>query len=309
MKIAFLNICHRDPEVVARVANILTANSHFDMYIHVDEKQDIEPFQKLLQDNQQVYFVENRQNVFWGGYHAINATLELLKMALDASKEYDYFCILQNLDYPIKSNSYIEDFFESYKGTEFIRGCKIAKTKDWHYARKYKIYNKRDDWFYINNKSKVKKLFHDCWLAIRSITTIGFNGVIKEEGNEYPIYYGAAQWAVTRECAKYMVEFEKKHPRFNQRMKHIQFPDEEYFHTIVHNSSFKNHCRQYDEPMRRWLVNWRNLHYYEYPKEITIFDENDYDRLIQQEDLFIRKVTTEKSSALMDKIDLLLEKA
>ena len=304
MKIAFLNLCHTDPKIVARVADKLTKNTDFDMYIHVDLKSDIEPFQELLKDNKQVYFTKQRQKVYWGGYHAILATYILLEEALASPRKYDYVVLLQNLDYPIKSNEYIQDFFEKNKGTEYIRGCHIAKTKDCHYAEKYKIYNSRDKDFYLNSHSGFVKLLWDGMNAIRSISTIGFNGVHKENGENIELYYGTAQWAVTRECAEYMVEFKNSHPKFNKRMQHIKFPDEEYFHTIVHNSRFKEHCVKYDEPVKRWLVNWRNIHYFEFPNTgVVVFTEKDFDKLMSREELFCRKVKSGISDQLLEKID------
>lgn len=304
MKIAFLNLCHTDPKIVARVADKLTKNTDFDMYIHVDLKSNIEPFQELLKDNKQVYFTKQRQKVYWGGYHAILATYILLEEALASPRKYDYVVLLQNLDYPIKSNEYIQDFFEKNKGTEYIRGCHIAKTKDWHYAEKYKIYNSRDKDFYLNSHSGFVKLLWDGMNAIRSISTIGFNGVHKENGENIELYYGTAQWAVTRECAEYMVEFKNSHPKFNKRMQHIKFPDEEYFHTIVHNSRFKEHCVKYDEPVKRWLVNWRNIHYFEFPNTgVVVFTEKDFDKLMSREELFCRKVKSGISDQLLEKID------
>ena len=133
--------------------------------------------------------------------------------------------------------------------------------------------------------------------------TILFDGVIREKGQSLEMYYGTAQWAITRDCAKYIVDFERTHPKFNKIMRHVQFPDEEYFHTIVHNSEFKYRCIKYDEPEQRWLVNWRNIHYFEYPKEITVFDEKDYEKLMAREELFIRKVRKGISDKLMDMID------
>ena len=38
MKIAFLNLCHCDPDLVARAAGKLGKNENFHMYIHVDQK-------------------------------------------------------------------------------------------------------------------------------------------------------------------------------------------------------------------------------------------------------------------------------
>lgn len=304
MKVAFLNLCHCEPEIVARVTNKLTANPNFDMYIHVDGKQEIKPFQSKLKDNSQVMFIRDRKKVYWGGYNAIEATYALLKAALSSERHYDRFVLLQNLDYPIRSNQEMEDFFKKYEEVEFIRGCNIGQTKDWHYARKYKIYNKRDDDFYLSKHSKGVKLLHDGINGVKSLGTIFFNGIIKENGERYVIHYGAAQWAVTRACAEYLVEFYNTHPKFNKTMKHIQFPDEEYFHTIVHNSKFKKQCVKYDEPVQRWLVNWRNLHYFEFPKEVTVFTEEDYPTIMKQEGiLFCRKVKSGVSDRLMDMID------
>jgi len=304
MKIAFLNLCHTEPEIVRRVSEKITEHEDFDMYVHVDAKSDIKPFKSRLLGMERVYFTHERVKVYWGGFNAIRATIALLRQALASLREYDYFVILQNLDYPIRSNEYIDNFFEEHKGTEFIRGCPIARSKDWHYSRKYKIYNKRDDDFYIKKHNKTRMSLRYACMLLRSAGTIFNNGVIKESGESYDLYYGAAQWAVTRGLAEYFVEFYDTRPKFNKIMEHVQFPDEEYFHTIAHNSPFKYKCAKYDESCRRWLVNWRNLHYYEYPAAgVTVFTEADYEKIMAEDALFIRKVRSGESDGLMDKID------
>lgn len=303
MRVAFLNLCHCDPELTARAANKLTENSQFDMYIHVDKKTDITPFHELLKDNERVFFIKKRQKVYWGGFHAVLATLEMIRAAEASGRQYDRYVLLQNLDYPIKSNDEILSFFTKNKDTEYIRACKIAKTKDWHFAEKYKIRHKFDDDFYLSNPSKMRRVFHNLIKWLRSIPNLGFNGIIREKDGEYPAYYGAAQWSVTGECARYILSFAENHEIYNKRMQAFKFPDEEYFHTIVHNSPFKYRCVKYDEPERRWLVNWRNLHYFEYPKEIVTFTEKDFDKLINRDELFCRKVRSGISDTLLDKID------
>ncbi len=304
MRVAFLNLCHTEPGIVGRVARRLTEEEDFDMYVHVDAKSDIQPFVDELEGVRRTWFVDKRHKVYWGGYNAIDATYELIRCALSSDRHYDYFVLLQNLDYPIRSNQAIKQFFIDQKGKEFIRGCNIARTKDWHYSFKYRIYNQRDDDFYLNNPTKLKRYMRYGWLLFKSIKTILDQGVIIEKDKSYDLHYGAAQWAVTRECVKMFCEFNETHPLFNERMKHIQFPDEEYFHTIVHNSAFKTRCIKYDEPEKRWLVNWRNLHYFEFPKTVTVFDHMDYDRIMEQDVLFIRKVKSGISDELMDMIDL-----
>jgi len=273
------------------------------MYIHVDAKSEIEPFKTALKDVPGVYFADNRIKLYWGGFSAIQATISLLRQALNGPISYDYFVLLQNMDYPIRSTGYISDFFSARKGTEFMRGCPIAGTNDWHYARKYKIYNQRDDDFYIKKQSAQRMYLRYAHMFIKSYKTMLRDGVIRENGNEYAMHYGAAQWAVTRELASHMVSFYDTHPKFNKFMKNVQFPDETYFHTIVHNSEFKYKCEKYDEPPERWLVNWRNLHYFEYPHEIKVLTEADFDKIMSEDVLFIRKVKEGISNSLMDRID------
>ena len=304
MRIAFLNLCHTDPELVARAAKRLTADPDFDMYIHVDAKQDIEPFKKAMQGLTRVFFTNKREKVYWGGYNAIEATYILLREALQSDRNYDYFVTLQNLDYPIKSNKEIKDFFEINNGREFIRGCPIARTEDWEFSRKYRLYYKKDNPYGKTSEKSLQKILIRLQEMALSLTTIGCNGVIQEKDGDYPIFYGCAQWAVTRECAEYIDKFEKTHPAFNKKMRTMQFPDEEYFHTVVHNSKYRTHCIKYGEPEQRWLVNWRNLHYFEFPKEVTVLTEKDYDRIKDREELFIRKVRTGESDGLLDILDM-----
>jgi hypothetical protein len=157
----------------------------------------------------------------------------------------------------------------------------------------------------INNQESANKFNLNSMIKFH-IPAVVFDSMekcIKENKEGLEIYYGAAQWGVTRRCAQYFIEFEQTHPKFNKRMKKIQFPDEEYFHTIVHNSEFKYKCVAYDEPEQRWLVNWRNLHYFEMPNQITVFEQKDFAKIMKQEALFIRKVRSGISDELMDKID------
>lgn len=303
MRIAFLNLCHTDPVLVARCAKRLCADPDFDMYIHVDAKQDIEPFKKATAGIERVFYTPNRHKVYWGGYNAIHACYELLRTALSSDRNYDYFVMMQNLDYPIKSNAQIKAFFEENMGKEFLRGCPIAGTKDWEFSRKYKLYYMKDNPYGKASNTDPHKLLITVVSTLMSLTTIGFNGTIKEKDGNYNIYYGCAQWAVSRDCAKYLDEFEKTHSRFNRKMKIMQFPDEEYFHTVVHNSKFKEKCFKYNEPEARWLVNWRNLTYFEFPKEVTVLTKADYPKLKEQPDLFCRKVRSEVSGGLLDLID------
>jgi hypothetical protein len=49
---------------------------------------------------------------------------------------------------------------------------------------------------------------------------------------------GPGYWCITRACAQYINEFVNQRPDFVRFFKHVDIPDEIFFHTIILNSSF-----------------------------------------------------------------------
>lgn len=120
------------------------------------------------------------------------------------------------------------------------------------------------------------------------------------------VYWGSAQWALTYNCSKYIVDFYKNHPHFNKWFKSSFPSDELYFPTVVMNSPYRSNTTYHGpEPEKKGLCNWRNLHYFEYPKYIRVFTKEDFQFLKKLKELYIRKVNTECSSGLLDLIDSL----
>ena len=119
------------------------------------------------------------------------------------------------------------------------------------------------------------------------------------------VYWGSAQWAITKGLAEYFIDFYDNHPNCNAWYYNTFPADEVYFTTVAFNSPFRNNTTAGGpEEEQRGLANWRNLHYFEYlPGEIKVFKENDIILIQQLKELYIRKVTTEQSSVLLDLID------
>lgn len=295
IKIAYLVLAHTDPKHIARLANKVSESDNIDVYIHIDKKIDITPFIELIPENNSVFFIKERYSVSWAAYSSIKATLALIKKASE-NNQYDRFILLQGLDYPLVSNSQMISFFEENAGVEYIRACKITGSNDIYHSKKCECY-----WFYEQPnfiKKAINKITNTIPIRLR-------RGYIKDNGR-YDIYWGSAQWALTGDCIKYIMDFVKTHPKFNDYFKYVFAPDETYFQTIVFNSIIsENTFSSGAEPEKRGLTNWRNLHYFEYGNSIKIFDENDYETLVNSGCLFFRKATTEKSTSLLDKIDKL----
>ena len=80
MRIAYLILCHKDPQHIARLVNKIT-DDNADAFIHIDVEVDDTQFKQLLDRNEYVYFVKDRIKPYWGGFSAVEATMKLIDLA------------------------------------------------------------------------------------------------------------------------------------------------------------------------------------------------------------------------------------
>ena len=273
-RIAHLVMAHTDPEHLVRLSNRLTEFS--DVFIHIDSNIPIEKFQEPLKQNKRCYFVKTRHRTAWGSWAAVSAEITLLEEAL-ATGTYDRFVFLQGSDYPIKSNHAIQSFFDEHNGIEFLRACRCTDSPD-----KY-FYGRCRHYVFPNKRNVLKKIADR---ITRKLDIKLRDGWIYDSGDRYPVYWGSAQWAITRDFAQYAVVFYKNHKEFN-RWFYNAFPaDEMYFATIIMNSEFAvSTIAGGPEAEKPGLTNWRNLHYFEYGKAIRVLTYEDKDLLVNGKEL------------------------
>lgn len=119
MKIAYLILCHIDPAHICRLAKKLTEGTQNEVFVHVDGKCDVHPFEKTLSGLERVHLLSHRVKVHWGGYSAVEATILLMWTAL-AAGDFGKYILLQGLEYPIKSNREIDRFLEADPKREYM---------------------------------------------------------------------------------------------------------------------------------------------------------------------------------------------
>lgn len=285
-------LAHTDPKHIQRLARRLSSFS--DVFIHIDSSVDIELFKEGLNDLN-VYFLEKRFHCEWGGGgNAVEAEIALLEFA-QKNKRYERFVFLQGADYPIKSNQYIQQFYEKNINVEYIRACNCTLSDDPYFYEKCRYY------LYPNHRNLIKKV-HD--KVIRYFRICLKNGKIYDGKMTYDVFWGTAQWSITGDFAEYVVAFFRNNPEFNRWFLHSFPADELYFCTVIMNSEFRERTLSGGpEPARRGLANWRNLHYFEYSDSVRIFTDSDYQLLKNCKELYARKVNTEKSKKLLDMLD------
>jgi len=117
MKIAYLILAHNTPRHLSRLVAALSSESS-GFFIHLDRKSNEEDFRNI--EGPGVHLAEERVAVYWGDFSQVEATLLILRAALADPRDFDRFVLLSGSDYPLRSASFIEQFFARNADKEFI---------------------------------------------------------------------------------------------------------------------------------------------------------------------------------------------
>ena len=282
MKIAYLILCHKEPEQLNMLLQELIADGS-DCYIHIDKKSSMSKDQLISSEH--ILFVpdERRVDIRWAANTMVRATLELLEVLIKGKRLYDYVCLLSGQDFPIKSSQYRSSFLQKNKGYNFIEVLS-------HEEYKYKRYNKRSLLYFPSFVYKSTFLAK----AIRKLIILSTGGYtktlslfVRKNKSGVKFEYGSQWWCLTYECVIWMMEFIRNKVNINY-FDHALTPDECFFQSVFMMSPFCD-MRMDRIMFFEWAKNDNN------PR---ILRSNDYKGLVDiQGKLFARKfdITVDKN--------------
>ncbi|MUH59883.1 beta-1,6-N-acetylglucosaminyltransferase [Bifidobacterium canis] len=91
-----------------------------DIFLHIDKKTNNVPMNELTNSvHHSRLFFTPRLNVVWGGSSQIDCEMLLFSEAARVS-HYDYYHLISGVDVPVKSQDYIHDYCQRYRGLNFI---------------------------------------------------------------------------------------------------------------------------------------------------------------------------------------------
>lgn len=129
------------------------------------------------------------------------------------------------------------------------------------------------------------------------------NYIINNGGDKLDIFHGSSWWALNIDVIRYIQSYTVKHKEISKYFKFSLASDEKFFHTIFFNSDFSNtNVYGGEEPYVPFTSAFANIHIID-PSLKKWFDLNDFDKVQQAEQLFVRKVSSLYSKDLLDKID------
>jgi hypothetical protein len=227
MKIAYLILAHNTPNHLQRLINALNSDSS-NFFIHIDKKSNLDEYSNIRGKN--IYFIQERISVFWGDFSQVEAILILMQTAHSNPNNFQRFVLLSGSDYPIKSTSYIEHFFDRNRDNEFMNLVSMPSEKAGKPISRLTTYNPH--FMQIKIPNIVKKIF-------MKLNVLLYSRDYKKHFQNLNPYAGSEWWALSREACQYILTFTKKETNIVNFFKNTICPDESFFHTILGNSDYK----------------------------------------------------------------------
>ena len=298
MKIAYLILAHTDPQQLKRLVSSLS-NGENEFFIHIDKKMDIDNFKKQLIGIDNIHWAEKRYLITWCGYSQTNAILSNMKTMFDTNIKFDRVVMLTGLDYPLKSNEYMESEYNKYPEKQYMIGFNISKCSTKGQIWKITHYHFRD----LNIKNgRLSSMISGIWIRINHILPLR-KKIYTREKDGYDIYMSSEYWSLTYDCVKYVYETYLEDKKLMKYLKTAFCPSEIFVPTIVFNSKYAKDAMLYDHKEYLNLEVLTELHYIEYTSSIATYNENDLDKLMDSNKWFVRKLISGKSEKLIDKIN------
>ena len=298
--VAFLILAHNEPKLLARIISRLTAEWS-SIFVHIDARADVEAFKREIASSRVTFLHgDQRVKVNWCGFSMVEATLNLMKSAVDSAANPGRFVLMSGVDYPIKPLPHIARVLSS--DDEFIQiDLKIDPRGDNQFDRCLNRPFYRDNlWF--NDRTSPVRLFP--W-ATRKLE----QRIVRRPPEGLDIFYGPSWWGLTREAVLEVLAFTEAKQALVRWFSGVRSPDESLFQTILKTTS-RSGMIAFDKTRdgQPPIEETRNaLHYVDWkaanPKLPRTLELSDLDAVLESGALFARKMNSTRSAALLDALD------
>ena len=223
-KIAYLLLCHKDPDAVIAQAKRLTSMGDF-ISIHFDKRASAAEFEQIraaLKDNPRAVFAKERLKCGWGAWSLVAATLSTLETAVENFPRATHFYLLSGDCMPIKSAAFCHAFLDSAP-LDYIEGHDFFDS-DW-----IKTGFKEERLIYRHpfNERTQKRLFYLTYELQRRL------GITRSVPSDIRVMIGSQWWCLRRSTVEAILEFCRTRRDVMRFFRTTWIPDETFFQTLV----------------------------------------------------------------------------
>src|SRR3972149_6111059 len=256
--IAYLILAHRYPGQFKRLFRAIYHPANYYL-VHVDKRSGV-GLQTEIQDFLSSFAnasLLKSQSILWGGYSLVDAELRGIEELLKLGSEWEFFINLSGQDFPLKSQTHIQDFLRRNRGNDFIR---VANQRTFRPDTLSRIQNYVTEFRSRILRSPLKRPY--------------LPGVTPYIGN---------QWMILSRKFCEFVCYSPEIERFKRFYQRTFIPDEGFFQTVIMNTNYKGTIVNDDKRTIDWVpMGTIKLG----PRDFT---SKDADFLLASQDLFARK--------------------
>lgn len=283
--IAYLLLCHKDPDGIMRQVRELTAAGD-SVTIHFDGRAPAEAFARLraaFRDNPRVAFAPRRIRCGWGEWSLVEATLLAARTAVTQFPDATHFYMVSGDCMPIKTAEYAHAFLDA-EPADYVESFDFFSS-GWIKTgiREERLHYRH--WF---NERANKRLFYASLALQRRL------GLGREPPADLDIMIGSQWWCLRRATLEAILAFVDARPDVVRFFRTTWIPDETFFQTLV------RHLVPEAEIRARTLT---FLMFTDYGMPVTFYNDH-FDLLLGQGYLFARKISAE-ARGLRDRLGAL----
>jgi hypothetical protein len=273
-RIAFILLCHKDPEAIVRQARMLIGAGDY-IAIHFDARAAPEAFAQIreaLGDEPNVVFARRRVRCGWGEWSLVQATLHAVEAAVEAFPRATHFYMLSGDCAPIKSARYAHEFLES-RDVDYIESFDFFES-DWI---KTGMKEERLVYRHFFNERTQKWRFYTSFELQKRLR------LTRAIPSDIEVQIGSQWWCLRRRTVEWILDFTRTRRDVMRFFRTTWIPDETFFQTLV------RHLVPETEIETRTLT---FLMFSDYGMPVTFYNDH-YDMLLGQDYLFARKISPE----------------
>jgi hypothetical protein len=219
----FIVLAHAQPVQFRRLASSLV--DHGRVVAHLDARSPIDSFLAPGVD-----FLADRIVVRWGGFSIVDATLRLLRHAVNDSS-CSHVVLLSGDSYPLVAPAdavaHLRSNDDNYINLLPMPAPEVGKDLT------------RITRYYFEQTPREESLRQRGWWVlnrmVRRNPAPAFRGLTPHCGSQW--------WALTRDAALWLLAELERRPEFVKFCRHTALPDEHFFHTLLANSPFVDSLR------------------------------------------------------------------
>ena len=312
MKIAFLISAYKDPAQLRNLIDALKGDGSY-FFIHVDKKVDINLFKAVVPEfkleNQSLLYTQIRYYVYWGGWNQVRYQKELLRNCIEFDFDFDRIVLITGQDYPLVSREKLFEIFQENKEKEYLIGLNLSKLshsslKNRNQIKKITKYHFFRDFFSVPTciQGKLCALCYSFFCLLPPMK----KPYVTVDNERRDVWLSSSYFALSWKCAKYVYECIENKKEYTRYFRWTFVPEELLIPTIF-NSDFARNATISKVGEYPGLSNLSALTYFNYGKQIQVFDESNYTELMNAcaeggGRLFARKFSSRKSDKLIELI-------